>query len=241
MFPQRGHSTSLECVSTSFMGLFHNTSFDLDLACFCFIHGVRFSQNWFHSWGWFSQRSFNVVFASFRLVHGVNSTTRCSTSEKHCDTVETSVETSALWAAQRGGFRWQPAWQPHAWQPPELVTIGGNRTGNHRTGSRQPRVRGCEPKVRTSLRTCCRYALGNAYRRCVPVCVPMPNNSVSGTVSRTPGCVKCVREVLRETARFAVTPSVTACLIGRFPGLLVGLSVAESCGLGGDVSGLALW
>jgi hypothetical protein len=71
VFPQRGHSTSLERVSTSFMGLFHNTSFDLDLACFCFIHGVRFSQNWFHSWGWFSQRSFNVVFASFRIVHGV--------------------------------------------------------------------------------------------------------------------------------------------------------------------------
>ena len=91
------------------MGLFHNTSFDLDLACFCLIHGVRFSQNWVHSWGWLSQRSFNVIFASFRLVHGVNSTTRCSASEKHCDTVETSVETSALWAAQSVGFRWQPS------------------------------------------------------------------------------------------------------------------------------------
>jgi len=33
-------------------------------------------------------------------------------------------------------------------------------------------------------------------------------------------CVKKVREVLRETARFAVTPSVTTCLV-----TVIGLSV----------------
>lgn len=97
-----------------------------------------------------------------------------------------------------GNHLWQLAWQPHVWQPPELVTIGGNRAGNHRSGSRQPRVRGCEPKVRTSLRTCCRYALRNAYQWCVPVCVPVPCVPIRWSVSRTPGCVKCVRETLRE-------------------------------------------
>lgn len=30
----------------------------------------------------------------------------------------------------------------------------------------------CEPLVRTSVRTCCRHALVNAYFCCVPTCVP---------------------------------------------------------------------
>ena len=127
-------------------GVFTNHSFDLVEACFCLIHGVGFRRTRFIHGVNFANASFNVVRTSFRLVHGVCFASRHSTSEKHCDTVETSVETSALWAAQRVGFRWQPVWQPNVWQPPELVTFRGNRAGNRRPGSRQPRVIGCEPR-----------------------------------------------------------------------------------------------
>lgn len=57
---------------------------------------------------------------------------------------------------------WKPQWKPRVWQPCELVTF----RGNHRLGSRQPRVRGCEPQ--------CEPAAGtrpNAYQPCVLSCV----------------------------------------------------------------------
>lgn len=65
-------------------------------------------------------------------------------SGNHCKTLETTVETSE-------------------WQPLGLVTSRVNQRGNHWLGSHQARVRGCEPEVRTSVRTCCQYA---------PECVP---------------------------------------------------------------------
>ena len=65
-------------------------------------------------------------------------------SGNHCKTLETTVETIA-------------------WQPLGLVTSRVNQRGNHWQGSHQARVRGCEPEVRTSARTCYRYA---------PECVP---------------------------------------------------------------------
>lgn len=60
-------------------------------------------------------------------------------SGNHCKTLETIVETSA-------------------WQPLALVTSRVNQRGNHWLGSHQARVRGCEPEVRTSVRTYCRCA-----------------------------------------------------------------------------------
>jgi len=109
-------STSIWRVFASFMGFgFRRTGF---------IHGVGFHNAHSTSFSRHSASFMGFVFASWR-----------STSEKHCDTVETPVETSALWAAQSVGFRWQPAWQPHVWQPPELVTIGGNQRGNRLLGN----------------------------------------------------------------------------------------------------------
>ncbi|MDY7567503.1 hypothetical protein QN400_21360 [Pseudomonas sp. RTC3] len=153
MFSQIAHSTSLKRVSASFMGLFHNTSFGLDLASFYLIHGVNFtnapfdalswgvSQNGVdrpHSWGRFrrtgfihgvrfSQRSFNIVFASFRLIHGVISQTSIR-----------PVKNTAI------------PWKPALYRPRKGSAFGGNQRGNLTPGNLVGSRQHCEPVVRTS-------------------------------------------------------------------------------------------
>lgn len=86
VFSQIAHLSSLERVWASFMGLFHNTSFGLDLASIYLIHGVNFtnapfddlswgiSQNGVdrpRSWGLFSQNDSFMGFG-FRNAHSTS-------------------------------------------------------------------------------------------------------------------------------------------------------------------------
>ena len=121
-----------------------------------------------------------------RLIHGVFSRITHSTSLKRvfasfmglvfAELVSFMgfVSQVSVRPVKSAAIPWKPQWKPLVWQPPELVDFRGNCPG-----SRQPRVSGCEPKVRTSLQTCRRCAIGNAYQGCVTVpCVP-----VRGSVS----------------------------------------------------------
>jgi hypothetical protein len=151
---------------------------------------------WRHSWGVSATGSFNVDLTCFCLIHGVlfrklaldqlnHLVCDLTASVKHCNTVETTVETLPRLPLQSGNQPWQPSWQlVTRFAPWRVRTYGANQKCELR----------CEP-----AQSCSRYTRRNAYQLCVPACVPTPCAPSRGSSSRTPGCVKSLREVLRET------------------------------------------
>lgn len=90
-------------------------------------------------------------------------------SENHCKILETAVETSA-------------------WQPLALVTSRVDQRGNHWLGSHKARVRGCEPEVRTSVRTYC---------QCAPECVPIVRTELRTSCAQLAQLLRSQRPLLR--------------------------------------------
>ena len=104
---------------------------------------------------------------------------------------------------------WKPQWKPRVWQPFDLVTFRGNRTGNRQPGSHHIALWGANLGCELT---------GALQRVCVPIVLTGPRTIVAQLaptgLSRAPECVTFVREVVREGSFMGLVFTISVECVG---------------------------
>lgn len=104
---------------------------------------------------------------------------------------------------------WKPQWKPRVWQPFDLVTFRGNRTGNRQPGSHHIALWGANLGCELT---------GALQRVCVPIVLTGPRTIVAQLaptgLSRAPECVTFVREGVREGSFMGLVFTISVECVG---------------------------